>query len=738
MKRSMQFRPTLLAAAIAAASSLSYAEETSTDLSEDNLLDTLEVKGQTYRNTATKTQLDPEETPQAISIIASEELEEKGLDTISEAMRYTAGVNTELRGGTVTRLDLFNIRGFDNDTVLLDGLPLLFNDWNLQPQIDASVIDQIEIFKGPTSTLYGEMPPGGMVNIISKSPQEESSSSIEVTLGSDNKKEIKFDSTGSINDNVNYRVVGLARQKDGQANTSEEERITIAPSLDIKLSKNTLLNVNLYYQNDPSMGVYSSLPSLGTVYENSNGQLDSDAYVGDVNWETYEKEVFLFGYKLDHKINDTWSFLQNARVTIAKSYQENTYSLGLESDISSYLTSTYGNDYGFDSTDDSTLYRSVYSTDESSKGINIDNQFSALFDLGETEHNILLGVDYLQLTSDIVYKDTGLYVDGLGDGYGLLTKADFDLYSIDIFDPDNSSIDENSTLYTYVDAISEKEQLGFYLQDQVRLNQWVLLAGGRYDIFEAEDVYGTKTEQNEFSGRVGALYQFDNGVSPFINYAQSYEPESGAGTNGYAFDTSTAEQIETGIKYQERGLMASATAFHIVKSNVVMSDPNGGTYDLIQVGEITSQGLELEAKKALSSELSVSAAYTYQNVEITKDSGNDLQGKTPIWTPEQQFSTWLNYIPNNGSLAGTSFGAGLRYVGEMQIDAANSDTVPDYTLVDFSVGYDLAQLSTNWKGASVQLAVSNAFDETYYTCYDTSNCWFGADRSFELKGRYEF
>jgi len=240
MKRSMQFRPTLLAAAIAAASSLSYAEETSTDLSEDNLLDTLEVKGQTYRNTATKTQLDPEETPQAISIIASEELEEKGLDTISEAMRYTAGVNTELRGGTVTRLDLFNIRGFDNDTVLLDGLPLLFNDWNLQPQIDASVIDQIEIFKGPTSTLYGEMPPGGMVNIISKSPQEESSSSIEVTLGSDNKKEIKFDSTGSINDNVNYRVVGLARQKDGQANTSEEERITIAPSLDIKLSKNTL------------------------------------------------------------------------------------------------------------------------------------------------------------------------------------------------------------------------------------------------------------------------------------------------------------------------------------------------------------------------------------------------------------------------------------------------------------------------------------------------------------------
>ncbi|MEP0071346.1 MAG: TonB-dependent siderophore receptor [Marinomonas sp.] len=712
MKPSLPFRPTLLAVAIATATSLAYSEETSTDTESLDTLDTLEVKGQTYRNTATKTQLDPEETPQAISIIDSEELEEKGLDTISEAVRYSAGVNTELRGGAVTRLDLFNIRGFDNDTVLLDGLPLLYNDWNLQPQIDVAAIKQIEIFKGPTSTLYGEMPPGGMVNIITKSPQEESQNSIEVAVGSDNKKQIQIDSTGAISDSVNYRVVGLARQKDGQATTTEEERIMIAPSLDIKLSEDTLLNVNMYYQNDPSAGAYSSLPSTGTVYyNNTDGQLSNDAYAGDINWETYEREVLLFGYKIDHKINNNWSFLQNARVTVAEAYQENTYNLGLDAD-------------------GSTLYRSAYLTDESSKGFNIDNQLSTIFDLGEMEHNVLFGVDYLKLESDIIYKDA------------------VSIASIDIYDPDYDQIDpdtldlETATALAYYnsDFTIDKEQTGLYVQDQVRFNNWVFLAGARYDQYDYKETgtkYGseatTEIDQNQLSGRIGALYQFDNGISPFINFAQSFEPVSGSDKDGNEFDTSTADQVEAGIKYQQRDLLATATAFHIVKSNVTTTDPDGTAYDLIQVGEVTSKGFELEIAKAFSKEVNLSLAYTFQDVEITKDNSG-IEGNTPIWTPEQQFSAWLNYKPEQGA----SFGAGLRYVGEMQIDAANSDTVPSYALVDLSVGYDLAQLSANFKGASVQFSVSNVFDEVYYSCYDTSNCWYGADRSFELKGRYEF
>ncbi|ETI59781.1 TonB-dependent siderophore receptor [Marinomonas profundimaris] len=712
MKPALHIQPTLLALAIASASSFSIAEIGTDEKNSDNTdqLTTLEVKGQTYRNTATKTQLDPEETPQAITIIDADSLEQRGIETVAEAVRYTSGINTELRGGAVTRLDLFNIRGFQNDKAYYDGLQLLFNDWNLQPQIDMAAVEQVEVFKGPTSTLYGAMPPGGMVNLISKAPQSADKSSVEVALGSDNKRDISIDSTGALNELMNYRVVALIREKEGQAVTSDEKRIMIAPSLDLKISDDTQLNLNMYYQQDPSMGIYSSLPSKGTAYDNINGKLSSDSYAGDANWDTYERDVLLLGYKLDHKINNTWRFLQNTRFTAAKAYQENTYSSSLDSD-------------------ERTLNRRAYLTDEASTGLNVDNQFSGVFDVGTTEHNILVGVDYFTLTSDIEYEDA--------------VAPSIDLYNPDHYQILKSDLDFAASGYSS-DFRIKKEQTGFYLQDQIRLDQWVFIAGGRYDQFKATETgikYGSSTDtsvdQDQFSGRMGALYEFDNGISPFISYAQSFEPITGTDRNGNTFDTSTAEQWEAGIKYSRHGLVASAAAFEILKSKVLTRDPNGSAYDKIQVGEVRSRGLELELQKAITSDVNIKAAYTFQDVEVTKDNSG-IQGKAPIWVPEKQLSAWLTYAPQQGNLAGTSLGAGFRYVGQMQLDAANSNTVPSYTLLDLSIGYDLAMLSSKWQGASVKLAVSNALNETYYSCYDASNCWFGDERSIDVSARYDF
>lgn len=712
MKPALHIQPTLLALAIASASSFSIAEIGTDEKNSDNTdqLTTLEVKGQTYRNTATKTQLDPEETPQAITVIDADSLEQRGIETVAEAVRYTSGINTELRGGAVTRLDLFNIRGFQNDKAYYDGLQLLYNDWNLQPQIDMAAVEQVEVFKGPTSTLYGAMPPGGMVNLISKAPQSTDQSRVEVTLGNDKKRDISIDSTGELNERMNYRVVALIREKEGQAVTSDEKRIMIAPSLDLKISDDTQLNLNMYYQQDPSMGVYSSLPSKGTVYDSINGTLPSDSYAGDANWDTYDRDVLLLGYKLDHTINNTWRFLQNTRFTAAKAYQENTYSSSLDSD-------------------ERTLNRRAYLTDEASTGLNVDNQFSGVFDVGTTEHNILVGVDYFTLTSDIEYEDA--------------VAPSIDLYNPDHYQILKSDLDFAASGYSS-DFRIKKEQTGFYLQDQIRLDQWVFIAGGRYDQFKATETgikYGSSTDtsvdQDQFSGRMGALYEFDNGISPFISYAQSFEPITGTDRNGNTFDTSTAEQWEAGVKYNRNGLVASVAAFEILKSKVLTRDPNGSAYDKIQVGEVRSRGLELELQKAMTSDVTLKAAYTLQDVEITKDNSG-IQGKAPIWVPEKQLSAWLTYAPQQGNLAGTSLGAGLRYVGQMQLDAANSNTVPSYTLLDLSIGFDLAMLSSKWQGASVKLAVSNALNETYYSCYDASNCWFGDERSIDVSARYDF
>lgn len=174
-------------------------------------LDTMTVYGETYRNTATKTALEPGETPQSISVLDQQALEMHDADSVATALRYVPGVNTELRGGVIGRLDLFSIRGFINYQNYYDGLQLLYNDWNLQPQIDLKAVQQVEVFRGPTSTLYGSMPPGGMVNLIGKQPSTESFKKIEVAGGSRNLVEASVESRGQLGDsNLSYSLVDIA------------------------------------------------------------------------------------------------------------------------------------------------------------------------------------------------------------------------------------------------------------------------------------------------------------------------------------------------------------------------------------------------------------------------------------------------------------------------------------------------------------------------------------------------
>ncbi|MDA0134529.1 TonB-dependent siderophore receptor [Vibrio harveyi] len=679
-------------------------------------LETMTVLGKTYRNTATKTSLEPEETPQAITIITKDEMDLRGVSTVSEALRYSSGVNTELRGGAVTRLDLFNIRGFINYTNFYDGLPLLFNGWNLQPQIDAAAVEQVEVFKGPTSVLYGNIPPGGMVNIIAKTPQSEPANTVSVSTGTNSLKEVNFDTTGQIGDsNVNYRIVGMAKQRDGQAETSEDERYLIAPSFDWQATDNTLVNVNVYYQNDPSAGIYTTVPAAGSVLDNPLGSLSPDTYLGDKNWNTYEREVLMIGYKILHDFNNNWQFLQNARYMTADSYQENTYNSPLAAD-------------------NRTIGRNAYLTDEDSTSFVIDNQLSGYVAHGNFEHNLLLGLDYQYLDSDVKYKDTL--------GYSLTQ---------DIFNPNHNQIDRDALKFAYQQALDIKtKQLGVYFQDQLRYNNLVMIAGLRWDKYESDtntvsDYLGTvtpskeKLDENNVSFRVGALYELDFGLSPYLTYSESFEPIAGADASGKAFDPSTGHQWELGFKYAPLGgdVSGNLALFHITKKNAILTDPNNPYAPQYQAGEVVSQGAELEAKWQATPQADLTLNYTYINMEIKEDSYYHQEGKTPVWVPEQTASLWANYY-YEGTLTGLRTSAGVRYVGKTEMDAQNSDQVPDYTLVDLAASYDLSAASQSLDGASVTLSASNIFDEEYYSCYDKNNCWFGAERSIEAKLEYKF
>jgi iron complex outermembrane receptor protein len=141
----------------------------------------------------------------------------------------------------------------------------------------------------------------------------------------------------------------------------------------------------------------------------------------------------------------------------------------------------------------------------------------------------------------------------------------------------------------------------------------------------------------------------------------------------------------------------------------------------LQVGEIVSQGVELQGKMYLTESWDVTASYTFIDMEITEGT-DDLEGTTPIYVPKNSANIWSNYNFNRGSLDGTPLSAGVRYVGEMQMDGANSEMVPEYTVVDLSIGYDLGAANPSLEGASVNLIANNLFDKKYYSCFDTANC----------------
>jgi iron complex outermembrane receptor protein len=696
------FYPSLTALAIAVATSPVAQEQ------EDESLEHIEVNPmQSYRSTATKSSLRPIDSPVSISVIDQELLQLRQAQTVSEALRYSSGVTTESRP-TITIFDQFTIRGFDTYQTFYDGLPLLSNNsWNLYPQVDSFATESLEILKGPASSLYGLVPPGGMVNQVAKYPKDEDETLVRAAVGSDNLLELGVDTTGQLTDNARYRLVALGRKQDGFQDTTENERYTIAPSVTIDLTKATELTLSAYYQDDPEMVPSTPLPGVGTLYEAPYGKLDASVYAGDENWNSYSREVLMLGYKVNHEFNNDWSVLQKFRYTDADALQQNSYHSGEPTD-GIYLT------------------RSAYLTDEEIDGVTVDTQLAGFVQTGDVAHNLLFGLDYQNSDSTVVYRDT------LTTGTPVLDLSNIDN---DLFDVSSLPLD-----FYQEDHVIDIEQIGFYLQDEIRIDNFTFLLNGRYDQFESTDVaaneyagfpYGSTTEidQNEFSGRVAAMYTFDSGWRMYVNYSESFEPVSGTDSvTDEAFKPTTADQIEVGTKYISGDGATTFTGayFVLTKQNVVVNTSDFAQYT--QNGEVESKGVELELNTRVTNALSLQANATFLDMEVTEDTLDpDVVGKTPVWVAEESASVWANYFFDD-ALDGLMLGAGVRYVGETQADKYNTDTVPSYTLVDAVLSYDMPQYDLKLTGS-----VSNLTDKEYIgACYDTNNCWYGAQRRFEI------
>ncbi|WP_313518256.1 TonB-dependent siderophore receptor [Pseudomonas sp.] len=654
--------------------------------------------------TATKTDTPLIETPQSISVVTRKQMDEQNVQNVGDALRYTAGVNAEANG-VDTRRDTIAIRGFDATTsggIYRDGLRQ-YSFSNQSRQVGETYgLEQVEVLRGPSSILYGQGAPAGIVNLVSKRPTETPLHEIKALYGSNDRAQLGADFGGTLDDQGEwlYRLTGLLRDSDTQVDYAKDDRQFIAPALTWKPSEQTSLTLLSYFQKDRNVMGYYALPRVGTLTGSTHGHLPTDLYVGDPDFDKYDVEQWSIGYQFEQQLDDIWTFRQNTRYSRSYQDQRDIYQWGLDDD-------------------ERTLSRYAFIGHETVKNAMLDNQLQANWSHGAFEHTSLLGIDYQRARTD------------------QLAGADFSTPPLDAYDPVyHQSFPFNPEYDT--DQTQTLKQAGLYLQDQLKFDDhWVFNLGGRKDWTRketADHLSGSNATQRDhaFTWRTGLLYLADNGLAPYASYSESFLPViSSRSRTGSAFEPETGQQYEVGVKYQPRqsNSFVTVSLFDLTRQNVTTADPQDNRFSL-QTGEQRSRGVELEAKASLSASLDLIGNYSYSDVEITKSNDGD-KGNRPNSTPRTLASLWAQYAVHNGSLAGLGFGAGVRYVGNSYGDNENTISIPSYTLFDATVSYELAKLAPSLRGVQIALNASNLTDETYVSqCgYTGDSCKYGYRRT---------
>jgi iron complex outermembrane receptor protein len=631
---------------------------------------------------ALKTSASLIEVPQSVSVVGRKQLEAQNAQSVSEALRYVPGVAIETYGPDPKGYDWIMMRGFNAQATssYLDGLRQVSSSYSFF-RTDPYALNSVEVLRGPSSALYGQSDAGGIVNKTSKKPVEDDVRQIELQYGSYNRKQAAFDVAGAVNEDKSflYRVIGVARNANTQFEYSNgadigDDRLMIQPAVTWKPDEDTTLTVTGQALKDKSGGTIMLFTPTNIL-------------LGDPNFNQSTQEQQSIGYEFEHRFDETWTFRQNARYGHVDFTLDNLFLSGLGA---------------------SGLNRIARHFDESFDAFTIDNQALAEFETGAFSHQALFGIDYSWSDADVRrFQGSAPSLNPYAPVYGVTVPV------------------PTTPMISYTERYS---QTGIYAQDQIKFgNGFVATLGGRYDWLNLDThnrLTGADTDITigNFSGRAGLSYVTSFGLAPYVSFSQSFVPNSGVDENGNTFDPSKGRQWEAGLKYQPDGFdgLFTIAYFDIKKTNVLNYLSNGFA---VATGEIASRGLELEGKVSLGGGWDFVGSYTYTDAEITRDATGNI-GKRPMLVPEQQASVWVNYTFETGLLEGASIGAGVRYVGKVYGNNANTFSVPSRTLVDLGASYRINE------HAKVSVNATNLFDKNYFTTCDASySCYQGDRRS---------
>lgn len=682
--------------------------------------------------------------PLTTSSISLDQMEQRGIIDINDAMRYATGIRATVNyGGFQT----FNMRGFGSPVIMLDGVrDERMNYSNSAPMTSLANIQSVEYLKGPASVLYGHSAVGGILNIIRKQPTTQSTTNASASYGSWNSKRMQVGNGGSLAPNLTYRFdIGLSDREGWRDNNDETANAYLA--LNYQLSENDKFSFRMG-DNSDFYGTEAGLPSFtNDIYSVTNdekqydrGELHEDMSLGqrynDVN-------DFMYHKSWNTSLNYEHVFSDDLRLVNMVAYTDDLIDYFSTEELS-FLTS------------DDAIYEHYYTDGETKTYINIDSlqrTFPLRFahdtktvqntldlyinkETGNIEHKALVGYA-LQHIDRVSYTGYSLGSDVKGDGlYGTVAVV-------------NPELNQGALETSFSRASIANEWVhGFYVQDLMSIGEKLnIMLGMRYDLFNYSKRTETVTDgwnytnegetqtitNKSFSYRGGLVYDLTKDLSVYASASSFFKPyrttynenyiyidkdgkEFFPEDGGEVFQPEEGIQTEAGLKFSLTDkLQLSASAFYIKKENVKeylakVDDKN--VYG--QVGTIKSQGFDMEFIYRPITQMTWSAGYGYTDAFYAEYAANDYidagtyQGNTLSQVPKHHAYSWMNYTLDKGMFKNFSFGLGLDYTSEVFTNSANTYSLDAYTVVDATMAY-------NFGITTIRLNLNNVFDKEYFT-----------------------
>lgn len=655
------------------------------------------------------------ENPTVYNLVPKEIISEMGAIDFNTAMASAPGVvvnNSVNDSGN----DIF-LRGFSSNASFRNGLTQ-----NPRVQSEIANIERVEVIKGPSGTLFGGTLAnyGGVVNVITKKPQENFGGIINYTTGSWGMSRI----TADVNTPLNKEKTALARfnvaaySQDSFQDAGYSKGLFFSGSILYKVSDKTTVTLdtefhapektlNAYVRKSDNL-TFHSMKDLSAIHGRSFTSND----IGS------KRTNFVTMAEVTHKFNDQW--------TSRTSYQRGE----ANEKESIFLVLNYK--------DNNRVSRSIRPFDNYKITTdNIQQNFIGDFKIGNLRNRLVVGFDYFQQTSKNQYPVYKVGSNGSSAFVpyplnGIIVKKDEkqddDIVFLDSTSPwvpisrdVIKSLPRNGTIYD----INKVSTFSVYVSDVLNITDNLLvMASLRMDNYKNENLISNGAEkqgeykQTQFAPKFGLVYEivknqvsfFANYVNGFKNVAPTRDPRDKNGNTFIEYKPEQGNQFEAGFKLDllNKKLLTTVSYYNMKIKNRLVADPSGITGLYIQDGNIKNQGFEIDIVANPVKGWNIVAGYGYNDNKF--DDRSIDAGKRSAWTPKHVANFWTSYKIMNGTYEGIGFGAGFNFVDKAYINIVNHFLAPAYTSVGATIFYDK-------KKYRIGLKMNNALNQTYWNFY---------------------